>query len=239
MNDLLKIAIEAHGGLDRWNKYNKVKIHMLVGGMLWGAKGHPGLIADTGFEVELHQQRGRYINFENKIGQDTYFSPDRVAIIDNGQTKAELLHPRESFNGYQLETPWSKLQLIYFGTYAMWSYLTTPFLFMLPGFATREIDPWHEGGETWRRLQVIYPDGFAYHSKEQILYFDVNGFLKRLDYSVDISGGVPAAHYVFDYKEFNGMMVPTRRLVYPRDDNNQYMNEPLVVEVMLKKVEFR
>lgn len=238
MNNLLKMAIEAHGGLDRWSKLEKVKIHMLVGGMLWGAKGHPGLIDDTEFEVELGQQRGSYLDFENKLGQATFFSPHQVAIIDNGKTIDELLNPRESFAGHQLETPWTKTQLIYFGTYAMWSYLTTPFLFTLPGFETNEMDPWHEGGETWRRLHVTYPDGFAFHSKDQVLYFDCNGLLKRVDYSVDISGGAPAAHYVFDYKEFDGIMVPTRRLVYPRDADNHYIKEPLIVEVIIKEAKF-
>ena len=47
-------------------------------------------------------------------------------------------------------------QLVYFAGYAMWTYLTTPFLFVMDGVATEELQPWHENGETWRRLKVTF-----------------------------------------------------------------------------------
>ena len=50
-----------------------------------------------------------------------------------------------------------------------------------------------EGGETWRVLEVIYPDGISAHTKVQKLYFDDGFMLKRLDYVTDVLGGV-AAH---------------------------------------------
>jgi hypothetical protein len=120
----------------------------------------------------------------------------------------------------------------------MTGYLTAPFVFTYPGFETKEIEPWHEAGETWRRLHVTFPDDYAYHSKEQILYFDENGLMKRRDYQVDISAGVPAAHYIFDYKEVQGIMVPHRREVYARDEQNHYVKEPLVVKVVMDHVKF-
>ena len=45
-----------------------------------------------------------------------------------------------------MHTPWDVLQLAYFIGYAMWNYLTTPFLFTYPGVEAREIEPWHEAG---------------------------------------------------------------------------------------------
>ena len=38
-----------------------------------------------------------------------------------------------------------------------------------------------------------------------------------MDYSVDILGGGPAAHHPSEYREFNEIMVPTRRRVYVRN----------------------
>jgi hypothetical protein len=239
MNDLLQLAVDAHGGLDRWNSFDKVAVHILVSGVLWHAKGQDGVLSDTRIEVELRKQRGRYIDFDSKAGQETYFSPGRVAIVDKGHVVEELINPRDSFSGHTIETPWTKLQLVYFGSYAMWEYLNIPFNFTLPGFQTKEIDPWHEREETWRRLQVHFPGDLAYHSKEQVFYFDEKGLLKRLDYHVDISGNAPAAQYVFDYREFQGIKLPTRRLVYRRDEHDQLIQDPLLVGIEVLDVQFK
>jgi len=48
-----------------------------------------------------------------------------------------------------------------FSGYALWTYLTQPFLYAYPGFVAEEIPPWKENGETWRRLKVIFPDNVA------------------------------------------------------------------------------
>ena len=54
-----------------------------------------------------------------------------------------------------------------FNGYALWTYLTTPFHFAMPGFAVEEIEPWREDDELWRGLRVTYPSNIASHSKEQ------------------------------------------------------------------------
>jgi hypothetical protein len=58
MNDLLAQAIAAHGGLDRWNKFNKITTTIVGGGGLWPMKG-----LDLDFSnsremtVTLHEER--------------------------------------------------------------------------------------------------------------------------------------------------------------------------------------
>jgi hypothetical protein len=42
MNDLLKLAVEAHGGLDRWNKVKAIKVAASITGGIWYVKGKPG-----------------------------------------------------------------------------------------------------------------------------------------------------------------------------------------------------
>ena len=238
MNNLLQLTLEAHGGLERWKKFKKVGLHMMVSGVLWPLKRQDNVLSDSRIEVELHRQGGRYINFESNLCRETYFDPKRVAIIDKGQLVQELVNPRDSFNGHTLETPWTKLQLVYFGTYAMWEYLTIPFNFTMPGFDSKEIEPWYDGNEKWRRLQVSFPDDLAFHSKEQVFYFDEKGFLKRMDYDVEISGNIPAAQYVFEYRNFQGIKLPTKRLVYGRDERGQSLPDQLVVGIELLKVQF-
>ena len=69
----------------------------------------------------------------------------------------------------------------------MWTYLTQPFTFALPGFQTSELEPWDEAGQRWRRLRVAWPSYLATHSTEQTLYFGEDGLLARHDYEVEIS----------------------------------------------------
>ncbi|MGH8639021.1 MAG: hypothetical protein ACREUZ_17950, partial [Burkholderiales bacterium] len=88
------------------------------------------------------------------------------------------LHPRDSFADHGLDTPWDRLHLAYFAGYAMWTYLTTPFLFTMDGVSTEELPPWHENGETWRRLKVVFPPDIATHSTVQTFYVGSDGLLR-------------------------------------------------------------
>ncbi len=92
----------------------------------------------------------------------------------------------EAFAGQQRETPWDDLNVAYFQGEALWTYLTTPFLYTYEGFVTEEIAPIQVDGETWRRLKVIFPDSVKSHSREQISCFGQDGLLRRHDYTVDI-----------------------------------------------------
>jgi hypothetical protein len=81
--------------------------------------------------------------------QSATFRVDRVAIeTSDHRVVEELLQPGKSFAGDKLETPWSRLQLIYFVGFATWTYMTTPFCFTMPGFTTNGIDAWQEGERT-------------------------------------------------------------------------------------------
>src|SRR5712672_3467622 len=80
--------------------------------------------------------------------------------------------------------------------------MATPFVFTEPGFETREIGPHEENGETWHRLLVKYPPSIPTHCAEQVLYFNAQGSLLRMDYSVDVVGDMvagAASHYCFDH----------------------------------------
>jgi hypothetical protein len=89
-----------------------------------------------------------------------------------------------------MHTPWDVLQLAYFIGYALWNYLTTPFLFTYPGVEAREIEPSHEAGQTWRRPQVTFPGSIATQSPRQVFYFDADGLQRRMDYVTEPLGSV-------------------------------------------------
>jgi hypothetical protein len=238
MDALAKLAIEAHGGLDRWRQLKSVSARLLVGGVLWGLKGKDGILNDIHVTVDLRKERASHWPFI-KPDQHTYFQPDRVAIeTSDGEVVEERFNPRESFKGHVLETPWDDLQLAYFAGYAMWTYLNTPFLFALPGVETEEIGPWQKNDEVWRRLKATFPPSIATHSTVQTFYFDWKCLLKRHDYEVDISGGTPAAHYVSELQEISGIMVPTKRRVFGRQPDGKAVPTLLVVSIDLSEVEF-
>jgi len=46
-----------------------------------------------------------------------------------------------------MNTPWDPLQRAYFNGYALWTYLTTPFLLAMNGVGVEEIEPWKKGLE--------------------------------------------------------------------------------------------
>jgi hypothetical protein len=88
---------------------------------------------------------------------------------------------------------------------------------MHPGVEARELAPWREGAQTWRRLAVTFPNTLANHNADQIFYYDDAFMLRRMDYSPDVTGNPPVAHYTYDHKTFNGFVFPTRRRVLLRD----------------------
>ena len=68
--------------------------------------------------------------------------------------------------------------------------------------------------------------------------FDDAGLLRRLDYPVDILGGGPAVHYPSQYREFDGIMVPTQRQVYVRRPDGTPVLDPVSVAIDVADVTF-
>jgi hypothetical protein len=243
MSDLKDFVIAVHGGLDRWNRLSDARVHLLVGGQLWPLKKQDGIISDSMVQMDLHRQCASHYDFA-KYGLRTAFTADRVAIeTTSGQLVAERVNPRAGFRGHVQATPWDWLHLAYFAGYAIWNYMTTPFSFAKQDYLSEELEPWSEKGQTWRRLKVTFPAHIATHCTEQVFYFDSDGLLRRHDYIPEVIGVGPfahsAAHYTSEYQEFDGIMVPTRRRVYPVDSDGNVAKEPFIVTIDLDNIAFR
>ncbi|MEH0981371.1 hypothetical protein [Micromonospora sp. CPCC 205556] len=152
----------------------------------------------------------------------------------------ERSHPRDAFGGHEIGTPWDRLHLAYFNGYAMSNYLTEPFLLAGPGFQLEELAPHHEDGEVWRPLRVVFPDNVATHSREQTYYADDEGHIRRHDYVPEVFGpGAPvAANYSFDPQRVDGILVPTRRLVYLTDEQRNPVKDTVIVSIELRDITF-
>jgi hypothetical protein len=72
---------------------------------------------------------------------------------------------------------------------------------------------------------VTYPDDVPARTKVQKLYFGDDFMLRRLDYTTDVLGGV-AAHYCYDPKTFDGLVVPTLRRVVTRTPEGPNLSGP-------------
>lgn len=238
MHTLARETIDAHGGLARWRQFAHASAHLRTGGVLWTVKQQAGVLDDVGVRVALHRAWASHAPFVEP-GWRTSFEPQRVAIeTADGRVVEERRAPRGAFAGHALTTPWDRLHLAYFAGYAMWTYLTAPFLFAMDGITAVEVEPWHEHGETWRRLQVTFPPGVATHGAVQAFHVGPDGLLRRHDYDADVLGGIPAAHYLHDYRTVSGIQVPMTRRVFGRGPDGVPVPEPLVVTIDLSDVEF-
>jgi hypothetical protein len=237
MNDLLKLAVEAHGGLGRWNQLSFVKANVSITGAIWAVKGQPDVLKDVQIEATLHEQAlTMHLLGKNRRN---LFTPHRVVIeTESGDQVGTRNDPRASFQGHRQETPWDDLHVAYFANYALWTYLTIPFLYTYPGFACEELPPWQEEGEVWRPLKVSFSDHFPSHTREQISYFGPDGLLRRHEYTVDIMGGAPGLNYAAKYRNADGILVPTQRRVYAYNEKKEKIPEPVLVAIDIHHITF-
>jgi hypothetical protein len=237
MTDLLEIAVKAHGGWERWQELKKLTAHVSVDGGLLQAKGKAGALADIHITVDPHRQHLERSPFGSP-GRHSVYEPERTAIVtDAGEIVEAREAPRDAFAGHGYAAPWDDQHLIYFSGYALWTYLTTPFLFKLPGFRAEEVEPWEEEGETWRRLKVTFPANVHGHCAEQTVYFDAAGILRRHDYSVDVVGGTKSANYALEPKSFGGIVYPTQRRIYVTGPDNRPLLERVVLSIDVHDIE--
>ncbi len=238
MTDLLNMAVEAHGGLDRWNQFTHLRAELNVDGAIWHLKQVPGLLRDKVFRIDTRHEHVTISPFGGP-DQRSVFTPARLTVeTADGQVVEERDNPEAAFAGQVRETPWDRLHAAYFASEALWTYLTSPFLYTYPGFVTEEIEPWEENGEIWRRLKVTFPDYVASHTRQQITHFGPDGLMRRHDYTVDILGGATGANYTTNYREFQGIMMPTTRRIYAYDEAFKMVPEPLLVALDFGQITF-
>jgi hypothetical protein len=197
-SQLFQKALTAHGGIERWNRFEKVQATIITGGQLFEIKGTPQDPTPRHMTVATKREWASVTPY-GAVDQRTDFTAARIAIekMDGTVVKGRL-HPSEHAESKPVDAPWDVLDRAYFNGYALWTYLTTPFHFVMPGFSVEEIDPWREGDELWLGLRVTYPPDMASHSRNQAFYFGSDFLLRRHDYHVEASGGFAAAQYVFD-----------------------------------------
>jgi hypothetical protein len=230
MNDLLQTAVNAHGGLKRWGMLKEMKVTASITGAIWFVKGQGDYLKNIVMTLDTRKQR-MITDFPGQ-NRRFRFEPHCIVMEKADGTLIEARdNPEALFQGQERETPWDAFHVAYFQGEALWTYLNTPFLYTYPGFASEEIEPIQVDGERWRRLKVTFPDNVKSHTREQVSCFGPDGLLRRHDYTVDILGGATGLNYAMDYRDVDGIIVPTKRRVYAYEGDYQLVKEPLLVAI--------
>ncbi len=234
---LLDEVLEAHGGLERWRAVRTITAQVHSGGFLIRTRVPGNRFADYKLTVQVTEPRVVIDPFP-RDGQRGVFDCGEARIENGaGEVLASRMDPRSAFSGrsgLRRNLRWDALDSTYFAGYAMWNYLTTPYLLTRGDLELREGEPWDEQGESWRRLEVTFPASLDTHSRHQTFYFDAGGLLRRHDYVAEVVGGwARAAHHCADHAQAGGLVFPTRRRVRPIRPGNRSLPFPTMVWIEL------
>jgi hypothetical protein len=205
---LLDEVLDAHGGLEAWRSVASVEAELRSGGVALASRFAGRPFRNYRMSVATAEPQA-VIEPYPRPGSRGVFEGDVVRIeSDVGDTLAERRDPRRLFPGGRRRLWWDRLDALYFAGYALWNYFTTPLLLTRDGIELNE-----EG----RTLRATFPEGFPTHSREQTFRVDEHGLIVRLDYTAEVFGAwARAKHICCDHREFDGLVLPTRRRVTPR-----------------------
>ena len=230
-------AIEAHGGMDYWNSIGALEVELSASGFLFTAKRRP-VLRHVRVLAVTSEPRFSFFDFPKPGQTAELIGNDEVRILDSERKiVARRENPRAAFRGLRRQFTWDDLDFIYFGGYATWNYLTTPFLLVRKGFVIEALEPLHGALAPLTRLQVTFPDDVPTHSRRQIFYFDDQRLLRRLDYTAEVVGGwAHAAHLCEEYRTFDRLKAPTRRRVLPLLFGHRPLPGPTLVELEVHNI---
>ena len=214
---LLEQAMEAHGGLERWQKVNKISLNMTAGGLVFFIKGRSRYVNKPATaDIYTRKQMTVFNPFGNKAELTGSYTPDHVWIEnENSQVIAELREPAVYRGLMKSLLPWDHLGQLYFTGYAVNHYFNLPFSLTRDGVVLKEIDPVTINNESCPGLHVTYPDNFVTHSKNEKIYFNPKGQIVRHDYTAEPVGPFAfGSHFSMDYFAVDGFIFAKTRRVY-------------------------
>ena len=232
MREMVTKIIDAHGGASRWQELEAIEAVISVRGFLFKAKRRPTL---KRIRVTASTRQPRFIFHDYpQPGQSSEFlGTDEVRMTDaDRQVLTRRRQPRMAFRGIRRLLYWDALDFAYFGGYATWNYLVTPFIFRRDNFLFENLETNSAQEEYPFRLKVTFPPDLPTHCKTQIFYFGHDHLLRRLDYTAEVvSRWAHAAHICENYQNVDGISFPTRRRVFPLFAGNRPMPGPIIVAI--------
>jgi hypothetical protein len=234
---LLEEVIDAHGGAGRWQTVSELSVGVSAGGLAVASKFQRRGLRNLVARVSTDVQRVVFAPYPS-AGHSGVFDRGAVRIqADDGSLVRQRLDPRTELGSRRHLLWWDHLDLLYFGGSALWTYMTSPFVFASPGFQVQSLDPWPERGEIWRRLEVTFPAELHTHSQKQVFYFGPDGLIRRQDYTAEEFGTwARSAHYSYGHRNFGGLVMPTLRRVFLRRADNRSRRHPILIWIVVRDV---
>jgi hypothetical protein len=234
-SDLQKIVdkvIEAHGGASRWRKLEAVEAVISVRGFLFKTKRRP-ILNRIRIRASTREPKFTFYDYPRAGRNSEFIGNEEVRITDaDHQVLVNRLQPRAAIRQIRRLLYWDALDFTYFGGYATWNYLVTPFLFMRDDLDFERLEPVSAESEYSLQLKVSFPRDFPTHCKTQIFYFDRHYLLRRLDYTAEVvSRWARAAHICENYQDFDGLRFPAKRRVLPLLIGNKPLAGPVIVAI--------
>jgi len=232
VEEIISAIVETHGGRALWKETETLEAEISASGFLFTAKRRPAL-DHVRMTAWCHEPRFAFHDFPAPGLTGELLGNSEVRILDaRGEVVARRSGPRTFFRGVRHFFSWDDLDFIYFGGYATWNYLTMPFLFLREGFVFEILRAEDTGPPSpGPVLRVTFPPDVPTHSRTQIFRFDTALRLLSLEYTAEVVGNwAHAIHRCRDYRDFGGILAPTRRTVYPLLCNRE-MPGPVLVDL--------
>lgn len=174
----LEAVFDAHGGLASWAGVTAIEGQLSCGGFALASRLQRRALRRLRFRVEPHARRVTLRDF-GRLGWVGTWSPAGVSLRDGNGLVGQRPDARAHFDRWASVIAWDRLDVLYFAGYALWNYLSFPFLLGQPGVTVSFDD---------RRLVVDFPPDLPTHSPRQAFHLDVHGHLLRHDYTAEVYG---------------------------------------------------
>ncbi len=230
VQSLLEHILDYHGKLSRWHGLENLTVRLRFGGLAFRTRFNCNGLHDRRIQIYTREPKVIFNAYPDPE-QRGIFTPNRVWITStNGTVLGVRDAPRQTFASFRKSLWWDDLDLLYFAGYAVWNYLSMPFLLARPEVIIKTLPPWEEAGVSWHRIAAYFPPSLPTHNPYQVFYFDSDLRLCRHDYNPEVfASWARAAHYCSAYKTFDGFQFPTRRKVVPRGLDNRSKPGPKLV----------
>jgi hypothetical protein len=226
-------VMEAHGGRDRWKKLEVIEASLSSGGFAFASRFQSFAPRDLNISVNPHTQRVLLKHFCGE-GCSGIWTPTHVQIKDGSDLLLWERHdPRAQFGRLLKKVRWDKLDILYFAGYALWNYLSFPFILDLPGVSVTEAAPINTRSSNG--LIATFDYSAPTHSATQS--FSASRHLVQHDYTADVIGSwATAANCCLASEQVGGFRFYTRRKVYSLIGKRTVMPFPRLVWIELNDI---
>jgi len=226
---LLDRVFRAHGAIESWRRVWRIDASFSSGGLAYVTRLQEGKLLRHRISVFPHEMRTIIRDYPT-AGQTGHWQRDQVRIEPFDEAPARVRdRARDRFATWRARLYWDDLDLLYFVGYALWNYLSFPFL-----LHRHEVDIAVGKINGRSILDVRFPHDFPTHSRRQYFQIDKDGLLVRHDYVAEVFGRWAAgANFCRANSVIEGLRFYTRRRVVPSLGRSAALPFPTLVWIEL------